>query len=218
VRGLGASSTIVCVQERAPRDRLAPARAFWEHRAVSLGEPSDEVLLYAVARGDREALAQLYERHVGVMLALAERILRQGREAEDLVHDVFVEAWRHAGDYDPARASVRTWLLLRLRSRAFDRMRSVGAKKVSSLAELDDREGAEHELHRDDHPRVREALSKLTDEQRTVLELGYFHGLSSQEIADCLQIPIGTVKSRVSAALSQLRRSLGAHVPRQATS
>ncbi len=175
-----------------------------------MGETADHALLYAVARGSREALSDLYERHAAVMMALATRILRDPREAEDLVHDVFVEAWKHAGDYDPERASVRSWLLLRLRSRCLDRARSAGVRRVQVVSEVDERGAEPVEQHLEDHGRLRSALHALSDDQRRVLELGYFRGLSSQEIADSLGIPIGTVKSRVGAALGQLRRALGA--------
>jgi RNA polymerase sigma-70 factor (ECF subfamily) len=189
---------------------LASERGMEEARTVAPGETADQALLYRLARGERAALAVLYERHAAMMLALAQRILRDAREAEDLVHDVFVEAWRHAGDYDPTRASVRSWLLLRVRSRCLDRARSAGVRRVSLMPSPRELPREDAEAHAADHGRVRAALDALSSEQRRVLELGYFHGLSSQEIADYLGIPIGTVKSRVSAAMVQLRRALGA--------
>jgi RNA polymerase sigma-70 factor (ECF subfamily) len=181
-----------------------------EARVVSSGEAADHAVLYSLARGDRQALAQLYERHVSVMMALAQRMLRDPREAEDLVHDVFMEAWRHAGEYDPTRSSVRSWLLLRLRSRCLDRMRSASVRRVQLMAELIEVPRDDGEAYKSDHGRIRAALDGLSTDHRTVLELGYFQGLSSQEIADSLGIPIGTVKSRVGAALNQLRRVLNA--------
>jgi RNA polymerase sigma-70 factor (ECF subfamily) len=178
-------------------------------RRVTTGNAADASLLYAVARGDREALSQLYTRHAGVMFSLALRLLHDPHDAEDLVHDAFVEAWQHAGEYDPARASVRTWLLIRVRSRGLDRARQRLARRarLETLAASPPEERDAHEI---DHGRVREALSSLNEDQRGVLELGYFRGLSSAQIATALGIPVGTVKSRVSAALAQLRRALGA--------
>ena len=164
-----------------------------------------------VVRGDTAALGSLYDRHAPQMLAVATRILRSPREAEDLVHDVFVEVWKRAGDYDPRRGSVRGWLLLRVRSRSLDRVRSAGWSRGRSLVEerdggsvdADDTEGAT------DHRAVRRALSELPEEQRTVLMLGYFEGLSSSEIATRTGVPIGTVKSRVAAAMTKLRSAMG---------
>ena len=85
------------------------------------GGAADAILMASVARGDREALARLYDRHADVVLALIQRIVRDGALAEDLLHDVFLEAWHHAAAYDPQRGSVRTWLMIRARSRALDR-------------------------------------------------------------------------------------------------
>jgi RNA polymerase sigma-70 factor, ECF subfamily len=79
--------------------------------------PEDIAIVQSMARGDSRALALLYDRYSGTMLALAQRIVGRGAEAEDVIHDVFLEAWRHSADYDPARGSVKSWLLLRTRSR-----------------------------------------------------------------------------------------------------
>jgi RNA polymerase sigma-70 factor (ECF subfamily) len=167
----------------------------------------DVELVIAVAAGDREALAKLYDRHAGTMLALGVRILGQRGEAEEVLHDVFLEAWRRAGDYDPSRGAVRTWLMLRMRSRCLDLAKSAGRTRarpagdaLEALAGSVDPVGGNA-----DGERVRGALLDLPDEQRAILELGYFNGLSCSEIATELGIPIGTVKSRLHAALTKLR-------------
>src|SRR5512140_792397 len=87
-------------------------------------DAQDEGLVVAMAAGDRQALATLYERHSALLLGLALRIVREKREAEDLLHDVFLEAWRSAKDFDPKRGRVRTWLAIRMRSRALDLQKS----------------------------------------------------------------------------------------------
>ena len=84
----------------------------------------DAHLVIAIADGDRDALASLYDIYAPIMLATAHRMMGDRREAEDVLHDVFLEVWRKAGTYDPGRAKVKTWLLLRLRSRVLDRLRS----------------------------------------------------------------------------------------------
>lgn len=171
------------------------------------GEADREDML-ALAEGDREALGRLYDRHAPILLALAQRILKNQRESEDLLHDVFVEVWRRAGDYDPSRGSVGTWLRLRTRSRALDRVRSARIARAEPLEHQADKRapdsGAAVEQSAEHH-NLREALVSLPDEQRTVLLLGYFEGLSSSEIAERVGIPIGTVKSRVAAAMAKLR-------------
>lgn len=171
----------------------------------------DHACLMALARGDQKALAQLYDRYGGLLMAVGTRILSDRREVEDLLHDVFMEVWRQAKTYDPTRGSVRSWLALRMRSRALDRVRAAGRAKVvlSDAPESPDRpaEGTDPSENLDGRT-VRAALAALPDEQRSVLELGYFGGLSSSEIAAELGIPIGTVKSRVARGLAQLRVGL----------
>jgi len=171
-----------------------------------------------MARGDSEALATLYDRHAGGMLALAQRIVGRAAEAEDVVHDVFLQAWRHAADYDETRGSVKSWLLLRTRSRSLDVQKSARVSKQATglddawLADLKDPAGDGGGAP--DQLRVRRVLVELPREQREVLLLGYFEGLSSSEIAARVGVPIGTVKSRVAAALSALRAALSDSVLR----
>jgi RNA polymerase sigma-70 factor, ECF subfamily len=175
-------------------------------------EDDDRVLLGAIAAGDRGALARLYDRYAPILMAVAVRIVGVRGEAEDLVHDVFLEAWQRAGTYDPARGSVRTWLLVRLRSRALDLLRSRSRHNASPIeepAQLEEGPVREEDpALAPDRTAVRRALETLSSEQRVVLELGYFHGLSSSEIALHIKVPIGTVKSRVASGLARLRAGL----------
>jgi RNA polymerase sigma-70 factor (ECF subfamily) len=174
---------------------------------------SDESLAHAVAAGDRAALGRLYDRYASSLLAIGQRFLQDRREAEDLLHDVFLEVWRLARDYDAARGSVRAWLSLRMRSRALDRLKAPNAAR--RRLGLDEESphlasAVDAQPWCPDLPAVRRALAELPDEQRQVLELGYFDGLSSSQIAARVKVPIGTVKSRVAAALAKLRACLGA--------
>lgn len=181
-----------------------------EGREPAGGPDPDVELVRAVARGDRQALAALYDRYSGIMFALAVRIVRERREAEDLLHDVFLEVWRSAKDYDPDRGRVRTWLTIRMRSRALDLQKSARVSRNVGDDSVLDRVVADNDIaDSPDRARVRKALSDLPSEQRQVLELGYFEGLSCSEIAERLGTPIGTVKSRVAAALGKLRQYLG---------
>jgi RNA polymerase sigma-70 factor (ECF subfamily) len=171
----------------------------------------DAGLIKRVADGDRAALGTLYDRFAPAMLAVGQRILGGPREAEDLVHDVFLEAWLRARYYDPARGSVRTWLMLRLRSRALDRRRSAQRSRSVDVDDFkleakptDGGPGAGSDARR-----VRGLMAELPAEQQAVLELSYFQGCTCAEIAVTLDIPIGTVKSRMSRAIAQLRASLG---------
>lgn len=165
-----------------------------------------------MARGDASALGALYDRYAPIMLALSERIVGRGSEGEDLVQEVFLEAWRRSASYDANRASVKAWLLLRMRSRCLDHKKSARvSRRVQSddSAWLEDLAGPDAEpSFGPDRAKVRDVVVNLPPEQRTVLLLGYFEGLSSSEMAEQLGIPIGTVKSRAAAALSALRAAL----------
>ncbi|MEZ4224857.1 MAG: sigma-70 family RNA polymerase sigma factor [Polyangiaceae bacterium] len=196
---------------------LPPALGRWYFAPVNRRTGIDErtgvdaALMRRVARGDRAALAELYDAHAPAVYGVIRRIVRTDAEAEDVSHDVFVEAWRRASDYEPTRGSVRAWLVIRARSRALDHVKSAAVSRtdvVSDLASTQD--SPDSGLTRaSDGRRLLEALGALPEEQREVLFLGYFQGLSSSEIAEAMGTPVGTVKSRVATALSRLRQALG---------
>jgi RNA polymerase sigma-70 factor (ECF subfamily) len=183
--------------------------------------PFDHELLAQAASGSVDSLAALYDRYAPLLLGVARRLLSDPAAAEDLVHDVFLEAWRNADSYAQQRGSVRTWLLVRLRSRALDRLRAEqvrSRKREPGLGAAQVGETPHDELQREpDRKRVLEALAQLDAQQRETLELAYFEGLSAREIAERMQAPIGTVKSRLASGLSRLRRivadGMGAPVP-----
>ncbi len=173
---------------------------------------SDSELVDAIRSGETEALGTLYDRHAARLLPAALGILRNRRDAEDLIHDVFVEAWQNAHSYDASRGTVYGWLAIRLRSRAIDRLRSLQKAAKYLQAVHDEQQG--DAVVRDkaslgaDCERARHALHSLPAKQREVVELGYFRGMTCSEIATRCGIPLGTVKSRLSGALSRLRGQL----------
>jgi RNA polymerase sigma-70 factor, ECF subfamily len=176
----------------------------------------DIALVRSVAGGDRDALAGLYTRYGAAVMALLVRMLGTRAEAEELVHDIFVELWRRAGQYDPGRGAVATWVLTVARSRALDALRSrarrptgeePAAERIAPDTERPDRQAA----RRAEAIAVGTAMAGLGAEQRQVLELAYFDGLSQSEIAASLGIPLGTVKSRTIAAMRTLRAALASH-------
>jgi RNA polymerase sigma-70 factor, ECF subfamily len=173
---------------------------------------ADAALVTRMTQGDRGALGELYSRHAQTLLALAHRVLRDRHDAEEVVHDVFLEAWRHATDYSEARGSVRTWLLLRTRCRALDRVRSSVRKHevATTVASDGAHKGLERsELLSNEQHRLPAALAQMSETQQRVIQLAYFEGLSTPEISLLLGIPAGTVKSRIHAALKTLRSVLG---------
>lgn len=179
-------------------------------RVAPSGVGGDAALLAAIAAGDRGALAALYDRYSPLLFALAKRILGNAAAAEDLLHDVFLEVWHHAAEYSAERGSVPAWLTVRTRSRALDRL-----GKSSRDARAVERATIEHPDATPasapaavDGMRIRQMALALPDDLVTVLDLAYFEGLSSSEIASRLQTPIGTVKSRMARALSLLREAM----------
>jgi RNA polymerase sigma-70 factor, ECF subfamily len=216
-------AAIVAPAPGRPRQRFAGAPRRWYGSGVMTeGEPpapvdapwggEDAALMAAVAGGDRAALATLYDRHGAAVVALLQRILHDRALAEDLLHDVFLEAWHQAAGYDPQRGSVRTWLMIRARSRALDRRSKL--QRDAQLAELATRDRREpvHEAGEVvglDGARLRRLAAGLSRELVEVIELAYFEGLSSSQIAETLCIPVGTVKSRVARALEALRAAFG---------
>lgn len=186
-----------------PRARRARVQARAE--CVS-GLASDGELLRRIVAGEGAALGMLYDRHARTMTSLGVRILGPRSEVEDILHDVFLEVWRRAADYDRRRGSVKTWLLVRMRSRCIDLTRSRLPRRIEG-DRLDVVE-VRYEPQAD-ASRLRALVVALPAPQRLVMELGYFRGLSISEIAVELAVPVGTVKSRLSAALARLRIELG---------
>lgn len=177
-------------------------------------EMTDEALVAALSHGDKNALAGLYDRYASLMLTVARKFLKGERDAEDLVHDVFLEMWKKADAYDASRGTVRTWILMRLRSRALDRCKAVGNARTSVMDPADvaglSRSDEASVFATADRPQLISGLAMLSPDQREVVELAYFEGLSASEISERIQVPIGTVKSRTASALQKLRQSLGA--------
>ncbi|HEX2253129.1 MAG TPA: sigma-70 family RNA polymerase sigma factor [Thermoanaerobaculia bacterium] len=171
-------------------------------------------LLRRMAQGDEEAVGVLFDRYAGLLQALAFRIVGSPAEAEEVVQDVFLHAWDRAGTYDPSRSSVSTWLVMIARSRAIDRLRT--RRVVDRTAEAAAREAPPHEsaegaarVQEDDRAfRVRSELAQLPGEQRHVLELAYYRGLTQTEIAEREGLPLGTVKTRTLLAMKKLRAAL----------
>jgi RNA polymerase sigma-70 factor (ECF subfamily) len=171
----------------------------------------DAALVARMARGDRAALSALYTRHAPRLLALVVGILRHRADAEDVLHEVFLEAWQKAASYAEDRGSVSAWLSLRARSRAIDRRRSAPRTRTVALEaiELDGPiDPALDPARIQDHRRLGHAFAVMSEDEQQVLVLGYFEGLSSREIAEQLGAPMGTVKSRTRSALHKLRAAL----------
>ena len=171
------------------------------------GAADDDASLVArLARADRSALGVLYDRHAPAMLAAAVRMLGASREAQDLVHDVFLEAWEHARQYDSSRGTVRAWLFVRLRSRALDRLGRADRAREHHVAEAVAGAVARRERtpEPDDFMALKQAFERLSPEVRRAFDLTYFEGLTAKEIAQRDRVPEGTVRSRLARGLEEL--------------
>jgi RNA polymerase sigma-70 factor, ECF subfamily len=173
---------------------------------------TDEELLAAMARGDERALAELYDRLGRVSYALAVRVLRDPALAQDAVQDAFLAAWRTAAAFDVRRGRAQTWVLTLVHRRAVDVVRREERRRTEQLEDLPVPSGASTEEEasvREQRRAVQTALAQLSPDQREVLELSYYGGLTQAELADRLGVPLGTVKSRAFAGLARLRDLLG---------
>ena len=173
----------------------------------------DEALLALAAREDERALAELYDRYGRVAYGLALRIVRDQALAEDAVQEAFLTVWKTAGSFRSDKAKPSTWILTLVHRRAVDVVRREERRRAAPLEgteEPDERAlAADEEIALSDRRRlVQEALRQLPDEQREALELAYYGGLTQSELADRLGVPLGTVKSRMFAALARLRELL----------
>ena len=192
---------------------LAAAVGFRSESAEIQAEDQD--CLRRLAAGDSDAAGPLYDRHARAIYSLVLRIVGDEGDAEDVVQEVFSQAWRQAGRYDSSRGAVGAWLLMMARTRAIDRIRARRARPGADVR--DDRMGnlpagapdaTAGLIEAEQARRVQRALEELPLLQRLAIELAYYEGLTQREIADRLEQPLGTVKTRIRIGLLKLRDAL----------
>ena len=171
----------------------------------------DGTVLDSVRRGDARALEELYRRHSSRLHALLLRMLRETADAEEVLQETFVDAWKRAREYAASRGSVEAWLITIARSRAIDRLRNRGArlrlvKQTEQLALAEPAQPGPADVQA--QTRLRRALGTLPPEQRRAIELAYWDGLSQSEISRETGDPLGTVKTRVRLGLQRLAELL----------
>jgi RNA polymerase sigma-70 factor (ECF subfamily) len=179
-------------------------------------DAGDEDLVGLVAGGDERALSELYDRYSRPVYATGVRLLGDAQLAEELVQDAFTSVWRSAGSFDPDRASFATWLYRIARNRAtdLDRRRRVRPRPAGEHG-LYAVPGGPRPEEAVDVWDVASALSSLPSQYREVLELAYFQDLSQREISRRTGLPLGTIKSRTTAALKRFRRAIASPAPRE---
>jgi RNA polymerase sigma-70 factor (ECF subfamily) len=186
--------------------------------SIELDEARDRDLVRRVAAGDEEAFRGLFRRYAPNAQALALRIVRQPFLAEEIVQEAFMALWRNPSGFDPGRGSFRAWLLSLVHHRAVDLVRREESQRRRAEAAgaepepvviLDPADQVADRMDQAvEHAKVRSALDVLPQEQRQVIELMYFGGLSQSTIADRLALPLGTVKSRTLLGMRRLRTAM----------
>ncbi len=177
--------------------------------------PSDAEILAGIANKSVAALSELYSRYASRLFGLCVKILKDETAAEDVVQELFVYLWENADRFERQRGQAIAWLMVLCRNRCIDRLRATarqqkrsvrineGVLQIPSARVLDD--PLEHASHREAEEKITQALAKLPKEQRHVIELSYFAGMSQSEIAEQLDIALGTIKTRMRLGMQKLR-------------
>jgi RNA polymerase sigma-70 factor, ECF subfamily len=201
----------------APLWRPVTARRADVNDPDSSGSEGDAQLIRRIRGGDRAAFLEFYDRYAPLLLSVAARVLGDRREAEDVLQDVFTQIWHKSSGYEAALGSLTGWAVTLTRNKAIDRVRASGRRRrlieeVALSAETNEESvaSANDLLYGPERAAcVRVALAALPGEQREVIELAFFAGLSQSEIASRLQQPLGTVKARIRRGMLKLREQLG---------
>jgi RNA polymerase sigma-70 factor (ECF subfamily) len=171
-------------------------------------------LLRRVAQGDRRGFEELYDRFSGVLFSTAYRVLNNQEAAEDVLQDVFIQIWEKAPLYDPTRGKPMTWAVTLTRNKAIDRLRSTVRRnrlqddverEVETFEQFDDRSSFDAVASGETSKLVREAIQKLSKDQREAIELAFFSSLTQTEIAERLGEPLGTIKARIRRGMMKLK-------------
>lgn len=171
------------------------------------------MLVIAIGRRNREALAECYRRHGGPAFRLAQRLLGDTRLAEEAVQDVFLQLWSHPERFDPERGVLRSFLLMKTHGRSVDELRAESARRRRDNADATETASRGYDLEREvidleQADRVQRALAVLPDPERRAISLAYYGGHTYREVAELLDEPEGTIKSRIRNGLKTLRRQL----------
>jgi RNA polymerase sigma-70 factor, ECF subfamily len=180
------------------------------------GPANLEDLVSAVAKGDQTAFAAVYDRVGAQVYGLVRRVLRDPSQSEEVTQEVLLDVWRTASRFDAARGSAVGWIMTMAHRRAVDRVRSEQASRDrNTKVAIRDAGEAEFDVVSEDveirleQEQVRQALSGLTDLQREAIELAYYKGYTYREVAELLDTPLGTVKTRLRDGLIRLRDTIG---------
>jgi RNA polymerase sigma-70 factor (ECF subfamily) len=176
-------------------------------------QTSDAALVVAIGRWREDALAEAYRRHGGAVYALARRVVRDSGAAEEVVQEVFVRLWTTPDRFDPERGSLRSWLLAQAHGRSIDRLRSDSSRRAREERDAQQTATAGYDVEREAWDlavadRVKDVMADLPAGERQAIELAYFDGYTYREVAQLLDTPEGTIKSRIRAGLKRMRADL----------
>jgi RNA polymerase sigma-70 factor (ECF subfamily) len=200
-----------------PAQHRRPAAIMPDNRSI---ETQQADLLRRIAAQDSAALSEFYDQTAGSLFSFALRMLNNAHDAEEVIQDVFMQIWNKAPSFDPDIGLAFTWSMSIVRNRCIDRLRS-RQRRSRVMVETNDGEVAEpqiqtfvveHSLADDELEAVRAALGALPEDQKRVIEMAFFGGLSHHEIADALSEPLGTVKARIRRGMLKLRDGLEAYL------
>jgi len=178
-----------------------------------LGDVSDAQLVTAVARYSEVALAEVYRRHGGAVYGLARRVLNNESEAQDVTQEVFLRLWNQPDRFDPGRGTLRSFLLAQSHARAVDTIRSLNARRAREAKDAQRTASAQYDMSHEAWDlaladKVSVALAELPKEERRAIELAYFEGRTYVEVAEILDTPEGTIKSRIRNGMRRMRAAL----------
>jgi RNA polymerase sigma-70 factor (ECF subfamily) len=178
-----------------------------------LSESSDAQLVTSIGRYSEVALAEVYRRHGGAVFGLARRVLSNAAEAEDVTQEVFLRLWNEPDRFDPTRGSLRSFLLAQSHARSVDVIRSQNARRARESKDATKTARAGYDMQHEAWDlslahHVNEALAALPDDERRAIELAYFEGRTYVQVAEILNQPEGTVKSRIRNGMRRMRRML----------
>jgi RNA polymerase sigma-70 factor (ECF subfamily) len=180
---------------------------------TDFNEASDAQLVTSIGRYSEVALAEVYRRHGGAVYGLARRVLDNAAEAEDVTQEVFLRLWNAPDRFDPARGSLRSYLLAQSHARAVDVIRSQNSRRARESSDAMKTARAGYDMQNEAWDltlahQVSEALATLPDDERRAIELAYFEGRTYVQVAEILNQPEGTVKSRIRNGMRRMRRIL----------
>jgi len=178
-------------------------------------------LLRRIGQGDRQSFETLYDRFSGILFSTCYRVLNNQEAAEDTLQDVFIQIWEKAPFYDPARGKPLSWAVTLTRNRAIDRLRSAQRRQrlqedlqseSETFDQFDDGSSLDAVTSVETSKLVRAAITQLSNDQREAIELAFFSSLTQMEIAERLNVPLGTVKARIRRGMVKLRDVLSAQL------